>query len=112
MPSNNRKGSAMKPDRPLIRLLLTLAIVMLVPTLVFAQTGGATAQDIQREATPILETFLNLIFQWGFRLAAAVVFLAGVGQFMRRHEIGPVAGATAVAALLAFAPNFLNAVFK
>ncbi|MBN4071827.1 hypothetical protein JYT83_00260 [bacterium AH-315-F18] len=101
----------LKPNLQTLRFLLTIAIVI-VPTMVFAQAGGATAQDIEREATPILETFLNLLFQWGFRLAAAVVFLAGVAQFLRRHEIGPVASSTAVAAVLAFAPTFLNAVFK
>lgn len=92
---------------------LTLVAVLVLPAAAFAQAGGgATAADIEREASPILETFLNLIFSWGFRLAAAVVFLAGVGQFLRRHEIGPVAASTAVAAILAFAPTFLNAVFK
>ena len=86
--------------------------LLLIPTAAFAQTGGATAQDIEREATPILETFLSILFTWGFRLAAAVVFLVGVAEFMKRHEIGPVAAATGVAALLAFAPTFLNAIFK
>ena len=91
-------------------VLIALIGIFLIPTAALAQ--GVTADDIESEATPLLEMVMNLIVDWGFRLLAGVVFLYGAARFLRDHSLAPIAASVVVASVLAFAPTFLDGLFK